>query len=248
MLKLVLSAGHGKNTEGKRCSKHVDKNETREWVLNNKVATLVENKLLKYKDVSVTRVDDVTGKEDVSLSRRVSETNQRGADLLLCIHHNASGSKTASKTASGVTVYRYTNSKMTSEKELKKFYQSIVNANGLKGNRRTPLGEANWTELAKTNCEAMYLENGFMDSYIDTPIIITGKHSEATARGIVDYLVERYNLKLKETFLPTPSEETGKQVGAYTVFTNATTKAEEVLRENGRVVITFDNQYYRVFK
>lgn len=33
MSKIVIDAGHGKNTAGKRCLKSLDKNETRECIL-----------------------------------------------------------------------------------------------------------------------------------------------------------------------------------------------------------------------
>ena len=46
--KIALSAGHGKNTAGKRCKKSLDPNETREWVLNNRIADKVENLLKSY--------------------------------------------------------------------------------------------------------------------------------------------------------------------------------------------------------
>ena len=37
MFKIALNAGHYLNTAGKRCLKKLDKNETREWVLNNRI-------------------------------------------------------------------------------------------------------------------------------------------------------------------------------------------------------------------
>ena len=38
MAKIAIDAGHGLYTEGKRCLKSLDPNETREWQLNERVA------------------------------------------------------------------------------------------------------------------------------------------------------------------------------------------------------------------
>ena len=46
MSKIVIDAGHGKNTADKRCLKSLDQNETREWVLNDRVADALETYLL----------------------------------------------------------------------------------------------------------------------------------------------------------------------------------------------------------
>ena len=48
MLKVALDAGHYLHTPGKRCLKTLDPNETREWVLNDRVASKVESLLEEY--------------------------------------------------------------------------------------------------------------------------------------------------------------------------------------------------------
>jgi hypothetical protein len=45
MFKLALTAGHYMGTAGKRCIKSLDKNETREWWLNNRIADMIEKSL-----------------------------------------------------------------------------------------------------------------------------------------------------------------------------------------------------------
>ena len=35
---IYIDAGHGRHTAGKRCLKRIDPEETREWVLNSRVA------------------------------------------------------------------------------------------------------------------------------------------------------------------------------------------------------------------
>ena len=67
MPKIAIDAGHGYNTAGKRCLKSIDKNETREWFLNDRIMDLVEEQLKKYK-CRVLRVDDTTGAKDIKRS------------------------------------------------------------------------------------------------------------------------------------------------------------------------------------
>ena len=73
--KIVIDAGHGKNTAGKRCLKSLDQNETREWVLNDRVANALETYLLSAGH-TILRVDDISGNKDVSLSIRANMANE----------------------------------------------------------------------------------------------------------------------------------------------------------------------------
>ena len=52
MLKIALTAGHYLETAGKRCLKSLDKNETREWVLNDRICDKIEAKLKAYSGYS----------------------------------------------------------------------------------------------------------------------------------------------------------------------------------------------------
>jgi hypothetical protein len=44
---------------------------------------------------------------------------------------------------------------------------------------------------------AFLIENGFMDSATDVPIILSPEHAERTAQGILRFLVEEYLLDYK---------------------------------------------------
>ena len=84
----AIDAGHYIDTPGKRCLKSIDPGETREWVLNSRIADKVQERLQGY-NCSTMRVDDVTGEKEISLSKRVALANQADADLYLSFHHNA---------------------------------------------------------------------------------------------------------------------------------------------------------------
>ena len=87
--KLALSAGHYLYTAGKRCLKLLDKNETREWWLNDRIADRIQVLLKEYDGIQVKRLDDTTGKKEVTLKQRSDASNSWGADFYLAIHHNA---------------------------------------------------------------------------------------------------------------------------------------------------------------
>lgn len=204
-MRIVIDAGHGKNTTGKRCLKTIDKNETREWVLNNIIATRLQKALQAY-DCEVLRVDDVTGTTDVSLSTRVTVANNFKADVYLSIHHNAgvNGGK-----GGGIMVYWYS-SKPEREQQAKSLYNYLIEETGLKGNRATPVQKYEYYVLKKTNAPAFLIENGFMDSTTDTPVILSDKHGVKTVNAIVKFLED--NFKLKKKVVYKDYEAIGKQV------------------------------------
>ena len=189
--KLALSAGHGKNTAGKRCLRSIDPNETREWVLNSRIAEKVEKLLAGYDGVEVLRLDDRSGDTDVALKTRSKAANAWGADLYLAIHHNAGikGGK-----GGGIVAYVYTKPSKKSEQWQKALYDALIAKTGLKGNRANPLGKANFHEVREPKMPAVLLELGFMDSTVDTPTILTEEYADQCAKAIVETIAERESL------------------------------------------------------
>ena len=200
MVKIALDAGHGINTPGKRVMKRFDSKETREWTLNSRVAEYVEEYLKEYEGYQLLRVDDRTGKRDVPLAERTKKANDWKADIYISIHHNAGINGGA---GGGITVYRYPNSSKMTKAMQKRLYDLLIKHTGLKGNRASPLGEANFHVLRETKMAAVLIENGFMDSRTDVPIILSDAHARKTADGIVEFLVDHFKLKKK----PKPSKD-----------------------------------------
>ena len=89
MFKIALTAGHYRYTSGKRCLKKLDANETREWVLNDRIADKIENILSSYEGYSLLRTDDTSGEKAIEVEDRVKAANNFGADIYISIHHNA---------------------------------------------------------------------------------------------------------------------------------------------------------------
>lgn len=199
MFKLALSAGHGKNTPGKRCSKKLDENQTREWVLNSRICEKIETKLRAYEGCEVLRLDDPTGKKDIALKKRTDAANNFGADFYLSIHHNAGvkGGK-----GGGIETYTYTRRNAQSVAWQNDLYEALIAHTGLKGNRANGKRQANLHECRESNMPCVLLECGFMDSAVDVPIILMDIYAEQVSIACVEVIVKRANLKKKETEAP----------------------------------------------
>lgn len=189
---IALDAGHGMSTSGKRCMKAIDPNETREWYLNDRISDRLEELLADY-DCKVVRVGDTTGKKDISMAQRVKTANNINADAYVSVHHNAglNGRK------GGGTVVYYYSSKAERKTQAESLYNEVVNRTGLVGNRSSKVIKKGFYVIRNTSMPAFLIENGFMDSYTDVPIILTAEHAEKTAQGILAFLVKNFALVKK---------------------------------------------------
>jgi len=199
MVKIALDAGHGLYTAGKRCMKALDPNETREWVLNSKDFVKLEKLLLGYQNVEVMRVDDVTGRVDLPLADRTAKANNWGANIYLANHRNAG---IYGGTGGGIVVYRHPTSSTASQVYQKMLYNHLIVNTGLRGNRSTPLGLANFAVLRLTYMPSLLIEGGFMDAPSDTPIILTERFSDQMTQAYLNFLVEAFNLQKKPVVVP----------------------------------------------
>lgn len=222
MFKIALTAGHYRYTAGKHCMGKLDPNKTREWVLNDRIADKIEKLLSEYEGYQLLRTDDTTGEKAIEVIDRVKAANNFKADFYLSIHHNAGiyGGK-----GGGIVAYTCKKCQAKSSEWQKDLYNALIKKTGLKGNRATPLAQANFDEVKKTTMPAVLLELGFMDSATDVPVILTEAYANKCAEAIVEVIVARGGLKKKPVQAPA-STTTGKtiyrvQCGAYSVKANA---------------------------
>lgn len=204
MFKLALNAGHGKNTAGKRCLRELDKNETREWVLNSRICEKIEKQLKEYAGCELIRLDDVSGKQDIALKTRTDKANKFGADFYLSIHHNAG---VRGGTGGGVATYVYTKANAESKEWQNELYKALIKHTNLKGNRADGTCSANLHECRESNMPCVLIEAGFMDSKTDVPIILTDKFADQVATACVEVIVKKAKLKKKEEKKPTNKDK-----------------------------------------
>lgn len=196
MRKIALTAGHYKYTAGKRIPKKLDKNETREWVLNDRICDKIEKKLKVYEGYELLRTDDTSGEKAISVEERAAAANKFGAEIYISVHHNAG---IDGGTGGGIVAYTYTKIDKETEAWQKELYNSLIKHTGLKGNRAQPLAHADLAECRLTAMPAILLECGFLDSATDSKIILTEEYAEKCAEAIVEVLVKRLGLKKKPT-------------------------------------------------
>jgi len=192
--KIVIDAGHGKNTAGKRCLKSLDPNETREWVLNARVAEALETYLLSAGHETL-RVDDISGNINVPLVNRVKRANEWKADYYASIHHNAGIN---GGYGGGTIVFVYPGTSGKTMKTQEAIYKYAIARAGLKGNRVDGTTTADFYVLRKTIMPACLIECGFMDSATDIKYILNPEWSRKIALRIAEGICEVFGGTVKE--------------------------------------------------
>lgn len=196
VLKVALSAGHGYHTPGKRTPDGV-----REWSFNDKVTRALQERLLQYEGVQVLRVDDQTGKTDVSLSERSRKANEWGADIYVANHHNAYQGRWGTHTGTETFTYNgdWGGKKADDPKELelaKALNDAIVAAYGL---RNRGIKKENFHEVREPKCLAVLTEGGYMDSTIDIKVMREDSKLRQSGINQADAIARLNGLKLKST-------------------------------------------------
>lgn len=208
-LLVLADAGHGLYTAGKRCLKSLDPNETREWVLNSRIAEHLEDELEAYEDVVIIRLDDPTGKRDVPLKERAQKANALYKEytakgyvvIIISIHHNAGiyGGK-----GGGITTIVDSRRASARSYEIRdRVYDALIATTGLKGNRSKPKSTQALYILYNTEMPGTLVEHGFMDAPDDIKTILSDEFAKQCAVGYRNFLVKDYALK-KKAVKPAP--------------------------------------------
>lgn len=224
MFKIAYCAGHYIGTAGKRLPKELDTNETREWVLNDRVADHFAKAAAEYEGVELIRTDDATGKTFIDIPERVKKANDQKADLYIDMHHNAAGQVFS---GGGVEAYSYPGS-AKGKQYRDAIYEAVIAAGGIQGNRSNPKQEKKFDSLALTYMPAVLMEYGFMDSTVDAPIILTDAYAKKVAYGTMAGIAKVAGLKKKATPAPAPAPTPAPNAAPTVTWKT----------ENGKLVIT----------
>lgn len=191
--KIAYCAGHYLETPGKRLPASLDKNETREWVLNDRVADHFARAALEYEGVEILRTDDPTGKTFIDIPERTAKANAWDADIYIDMHHNAAGRVFS---GGGVVAFSYPNSAKGKEYR-DAIYEAVIKAGGLRGDRSQPLQEKKFDSLRYAAAPAVLMEYGFMDSKVDSVEILKDSYSKLVAYATMDGIAKVAGLKKK---------------------------------------------------
>jgi N-acetylmuramoyl-L-alanine amidase len=220
MMKIVVDAGHGFETEGKRTPDGM-----REYEFNREVARIAKAELQQYKNVEVyfTHADE----RDVPLSIRTDRANQLKADVFVSIHANAFGSGGWNQ-ASGIETYVHPTASAKNVELAKAVQKRLVT---LTGRRDRGIKTANFHVLRETTMPTILTECGFMTNQEEATLLQTSAYRKKCAQAIVSGLVTFYKLMKKTS----DANEQGLykvQIGAFSKKENAE-KLAEVLEKDG---------------
>lgn len=209
MVKIALDAGHAGFgvTPGKR----VPDGSMYEWDFNNAVVKYIDAELKNYENVSTIRVDDPTGKTDISLTKRTDTANKAKVNAYISVHANGFGSG-GWNNVGGIETFVY----ITRPKEAMELATKIQN-HLVKDTGRANRGvkTADFAVLRQTSMTAILAECGFMTNREEAALLKTEAYRKKCALAIVKGLVDQYKLVKKQTVKSTTTTNTSSTGGVY---------------------------------
>lgn len=195
-MKIMLDAGHGYNTPGKRSPDGL-----KEYEFTRAVANYAKKLLDTYRDVTVyfSHSDD----RDVPLEERTDLANRLKVDLFVSIHANAFGSTW--NDAGGIETYVYVSKPPVALAVAQKIQRNLIASTGL---RNRGVKTADFHVLRETNMDAVLVECGFYTNREEAKLIRSEDYRRKCAEAIVKGIVEQFNLvkeKTSSTSTNTPS-------------------------------------------
>jgi N-acetylmuramoyl-L-alanine amidase len=208
MFKIILDAGHGKHTPGKRSPDGM-----REFYFNGVVAKYMREELLNYEGVAVKFSHDPSGESDVPRMERCDIANDWDADVFFSIHANAFRGVMGNH--GGIETWVDSSRPDEATKLAKEVNDALVSVSGLddRGVKFNNLDVVHFTKMT-----AVLVEHGFMDSGTDLPKLKSDEYRRLVAKTNVNSLATFYNLKKKPEPKPVPKKKKGLykiQAGAF---------------------------------
>jgi len=188
-MKIVIDAGHGPETPGKRSPD----GSLREYQFNSVVARYVADALLRgYEGIEILMTHDDS--RDVPLKERTDRANAWKADLFVSIHANAAGDGVTWNSAQGIETYVYTSRPPDAVALANAVQRQLIRATG-----RPDRGvkSANFHVLRETKMTAILVECGFMTNRQECELLKSDEYRRKCASAIVAGIVETYGLKRK---------------------------------------------------
>lgn len=195
---ILIDAGHGSNTPGKRSPLLPNGGRLCEWVYTRTLAMRIAN---RAQEVGVKVVHIVTEERDIPLTERYKRANQyikkHPAEqcVLFSIHGNAAGNGETWCSARGFeawTTVGRNNSDRLAElvcNEVAALLPAVrIRTDKTDGDQDK---EKNWTVIAGANCPAVLTENLFYDNREDVALMQDKETQEALAMAHVN-AVQKY--------------------------------------------------------
>lgn len=201
-MKIMLDAGHGYNTPGKRSPDGL-----REYEFTRAVANFAKPLLENYQNTAVFFAH--SDEQDIPLRERTDKANQLKADVYVSIHANAYGSTW--NDANGIETYVYPGKPQEAYELAQKIQRNLVIATGL---RDRGVKTADFHVLRETHMTSVLTECGFMTNRQEAALMRSDTYRKTCAEAIVKALAHQYKLKPKSEENKTSSSAASSETEA----------------------------------
>ena len=240
-MKIILDAGHGYSTPGKRSPDGL-----KEYEINRSIANYLKDILLSYSGVSITFVHN--DQQDVPLQARTDKANGQKGELYISLHSNASGNGNDWDSATGIETYVHPTASSQTLALAKKIQRNLIVATGMKDRG---VKTANFHVLREARMPSILVECGFMTNKDDAKLLKTPFYQKACAESIAKAIAADFKLK-KKTPAPAPSppskaKETKTkgvykvQAGSFQTKQNADQLAVALKKQGFQAYIVFES-------
>ncbi|WP_056832567.1 N-acetylmuramoyl-L-alanine amidase [Psychrobacillus sp. FJAT-21963] len=172
MLKIMLDAGHGPETLGKR----TPDGKMKEFEFNNAVVGFLKDEL---KNCGVIVLVSHPGNLDIPLYERTTLANKLEVDAFISIHANAFGSTW--NNTSGIETFTYSKASAQSKLLAKSIQDALCSIT--KGKNRG-VKQADFAVLRDTKMPAVLVECGFMTNKIEAALLQSRTYRILCAKAI----------------------------------------------------------------
>lgn len=237
-IKIMLDAGHGKETAGKRSPD----GKLLEYKFNREMVKIVLEELNRYYNIETSYTQDPDNDYDMSLSRRVKNANMEKVNYLISFHGNAYDTyeeiENPSDEDGGISKVQTFNSAQgfeiyviskggKAEQLANKILYSV--GNDVEGIRIRGLKVANFQILRETDMPAILIECGFMTNKEECEKMLSEEYRKLLGKAIVKGILNYLQIPIIALEDNKSSEIIYRvQVGAYKNYENAKRTQEEL--------------------
>ncbi|WP_059172056.1 N-acetylmuramoyl-L-alanine amidase [Bacillus sp. FJAT-27445] len=223
-MKIMLDAGHGYSTAGKRSPSGM-----REYEFNRQVAAYAKKELDSYQDTVVyfAHSDD----RDVPLQERTNKANTLKVDAYIAIHANAY--QNTWNSANGVDTFVYLTRPKDAYELAQKVQRHLVEKTG---RHDRGVKTANFHVL-RENKTAILIECGFMTNLEEEALLRSDSYRRTCAKAIAAGIAEHYGLKKKLSPSPPVGSMYKVQAGAFRDKANADAVAGQLVAKGYQALI-----------
>lgn len=232
-MKIMLDAGHGYTTAGKRSPDGMQ-----EYEFNREAANYAKSLLENYQNVTVYFAH--SDKQDIPLKVRTNQANQLKVNCYISIHANAHGA--GWNDANGIETYVHPVRPKKTTELAQKIHKNLIISTGLKDRG---VKEADFHVLRETTMSAVLVECGFMTNRKEAKLLRTDMFQKTCAEAIVKGVVDHFSLKIKENSKAPTSSPLKKglykvQVGAFNDKKNADELVDKLVKLGYPVYVFFE--------